>query len=151
MGTPKLWVGMVYVLQGRVLVFYRRLALNSTDSETHREMLLNDNITIEMWARWNVLMMIVRAIEGSHAACTDESRRNRQSHSWRFSFYNNDGRLSVVCKCYHYVYVVLYSTRAAQNGILHQKDVDRLNFITTVVRITVYYILQEYGWKGLLV
>ena len=72
---------MVYVLQGRVLVFYRRLALNSTDSETHREMLLNDNITIEMWARWNVLMMIVRAIEGSHAACTDESRRNRQSHS----------------------------------------------------------------------
>ena len=51
----------------------------------------------------------------------------------------------------HYVYVVLYSTRAAQNGFLHQKNVNRLNFITTVVRITVYYLLQEYSCKNLLV
>ena len=36
----------------------------------------------------------------------------------------------------HYVCEVLYSTRAAQNGIFHQKYVDRLNFITTVARIT---------------
>ena len=71
-----------------------------------------------------------------------------------FSFYNNDERLRLFAniRMYsHYVYVVLYGTRAAQNGILRQKDVDRLNFITTVVRITVYYILQEYGCKDLLV
>ena len=36
----------------------------------------------------------------------------------------------------HYVYVALYSTRAAQNGIFRQEDVDRLNFITTAIRIT---------------
>ena len=51
----------------------------------------------------------------------------------------------------HYAYVVLYSTRAAQNGISHQKDVDMLNFITTVVRIRVYYVLQEYDCKDLIV
>ena len=33
MRTPKLSVGTVYVLQGRVLVFNRRLALNFTNSQ----------------------------------------------------------------------------------------------------------------------
>ena len=49
--------------------------------KTNREMLLNDKITIEMSGRWNATMMIVRAIEVSHASCTDESRLNPQSHS----------------------------------------------------------------------
>ena len=71
-----------------------------------------------------------------------------------FSFYRIDENLRLLANIsiniyFHYVHVVLYSGRAAQNDILHQKDVDRLNFITTVVRITVYYILQEYGCKDL--
>ena len=75
-----------------------------------------------------------------------------------FSFYNNDERLGLfanISMYSHYVYAVLYSTRAAQNGILHQKDVDRVKFITTdtlyVLQYTTPYILQEYGCKDLLV
>ena len=63
-----------------------------------------------------------------------------------FSFYNNE-RLCLFANIImysHYVYLVLYSTRAAQNGILHQEDVGRLIFIATTC-CTYYSILYPAG------
>ena len=115
-------------------------------------MLLNDKITIETSERWNVTTMIVRAIEVSHAAFAQMSLDeilNLPTDVFSFSSSETLRLFSNISMYSHYVHVTLYSTRATRNDILHQKDVDRLNFITTVVRITVYYILQEYGCKDL--
>ena len=116
--------------------------------KTHREMLLIDKKTIAK----------VGKMEPNNDDSTRDKYRTQLAQMSLdeiinlttdvFSLYINHERLRLFAdiRMYlRYLFVVLYSSRAAQIIILHHKDVDRLNFITTVVRITVYYILQEYG------
>ena len=118
--------------------------------KTHREMLLIDKKTI--------------AKVGKMEPNNDDSTRDKYRTQLAqmsvdeiinlttdvFSLYINHERLRLFAdiRMYlRYLFVVLYSSRAAQIIILHHKDVDRLNFITTVARMTAYYILQEYSCK----
>ena len=147
--SMELWVGMVYVLQGRVLVFSRRLGLNSTNSQnTTRDAFerQNNNQNVGKKERKNDDSTRDRSIARNLHRLVSTKPSILQLMFFHFIIIMRGFDFLQILVCIHttfFFYVVLYSTRAAQIGILHQKDVNRLNFITTVVRK--YSILYPAG------